>query len=246
MYNNLGNVLRDQGQLDEAAAQYERAVALKPGLVPGAQQPGQRPLAAGQARPGRGTRLSKRWLSGRILPRRTTTWAASCRLQGKLDEAAARFEQAVALNPSLFQAHDNLGNVLRDQGKLDQAAARFEQALALRPDVAETHNNLGNILWQQGKLEQAAARFEQALATRPDYAEAHNNLGCVFQSQDKLDEAAAQFEQAAVLKPNLVEAHNNLGTALRARANSPRQRPSSSKRWLSGPTSPKPITIARI
>ena len=61
-YNNLGNVLSDQGKLDEAAAQYERAVALKPGLFRGAQQPGQHPPAAGQARPGPGTVSSKRSL----------------------------------------------------------------------------------------------------------------------------------------------------------------------------------------
>ena len=65
--------------------------------------------------------------------------------QGKLDEAAAQYEQAVALKPDLFQAHNNLGNILAEQGKLDQAVARFEQALALKPDLAEAHNNLGNV-----------------------------------------------------------------------------------------------------
>ena len=78
MYNYLGNVLLVQGKLDEAAAEYERATALKPDLFPSAQQPGQHPPAAGQARPGRGTVSSKRSLCGPILPSRTTTWATSC------------------------------------------------------------------------------------------------------------------------------------------------------------------------
>ena len=36
-YNNLGNVLLEQGKFGEAAAQYERAVALKPDSRSGLQ-----------------------------------------------------------------------------------------------------------------------------------------------------------------------------------------------------------------
>ncbi len=125
----------------------------------------------------------------------------------------------MALKPTLFQAHNNLGNVLKDQGKLDQAVARYQQAIALKPDYVEALNNLGNALNLQGKFEQAVARFEQALTLRPNYAEAHNNLGNVLLSQGKLDEAAAHYEQAIVLRPNLAEAHYNLGNTLKQQGN---------------------------
>ena len=37
----------------------------------------------------------------------------------------ARYEQALALRPDYAEAHNNLGNILREQGKLDQAVARY-------------------------------------------------------------------------------------------------------------------------
>jgi tetratricopeptide (TPR) repeat protein len=132
---------------------------------------------------------------------------------GRLDEAAAAYQQMLLLWPDVPELHINLGVVLKNQGKLDEAAEQYRQALALGPNLADAHNNLGNILRQQGKLDQAAARFEQAIALRPDYAEAHNNLGVIFWHQNKLDEAVARYQQALALKPNFAEAHNNLGNA---------------------------------
>jgi tetratricopeptide (TPR) repeat protein len=134
----------------------------------------------------------------------------------RLAEAAAAYRQILDLRPDIAEAHNNLGNVLRDQGQLDEAQARYEQALVLRPALAETHNSLGNILRGQGKLDQALARYQQALALRPDLAELHYNVGCIFQSQGKLDEAVAQYERAIALKPDFATAHNNLGVVLRA------------------------------
>ena len=93
--------------------------------------------------------------------------------QGQLDEAAAQYQRALALKPSLFPAYNNLGNVLRRQGKLDEAVARFEHAVALNPDVAEVHKSLGNTLKQQGEFDRALASLERALALKPDHAEAH-------------------------------------------------------------------------
>ncbi len=90
--------------------------------------------------------------------------------RGKLDEAATRFQQVIALRPDHAGAHYNLGNTLKQLDRLDQARARYEQAIALRPDYAKAYNNLGNVLLIQGKLDEAVARYEQALALRPDYA----------------------------------------------------------------------------
>ena len=53
-HNNLGCIFQVQGKLDRAVAQFERAIALRPDYAE-AQQPGQHPLGAGQARPGPGT-----------------------------------------------------------------------------------------------------------------------------------------------------------------------------------------------
>jgi predicted O-linked N-acetylglucosamine transferase (SPINDLY family) len=96
--------------------------------------------------------------------------------QGKLDEAVAHCERAVALKPDLAMAHNNLGNALQDQGKLDDAMMHYERAIALKPDYAEAHHNLGTVFMNQGRPEEAIAQYESALAIKPGYVLAHRCL----------------------------------------------------------------------
>ena len=131
------------------------------------------------------------------------------------DEAVACYRRALELKPDYAEAHNNLGNALKDQGKLDEAVACYRRALELKPDYAEAHNNLGNALKEQGKLDEAVACYRRALELKPDYAEAHNNLGDALKDQGKLDEAVACYRRALELKPDYAEAHNNLGNALK-------------------------------
>ncbi len=56
--------------------------------------------------------------------------------QGKLEEAKAKYKQAIRLAPNYAIAHTNLGNVLLDQGKLEEAKAEYQQAIRLDPNFA--------------------------------------------------------------------------------------------------------------
>ncbi|MEE3172409.1 MAG: sulfotransferase, partial [Pseudomonadota bacterium] len=47
--------------------------------------------------------------------------------------------------PGLAEAHNNLGNALRDQGKLEEAIAAFNKALLIKPDYADAHYNLSTL-----------------------------------------------------------------------------------------------------
>ncbi len=136
------------------------------------------------------------------------------RSQGKLDQAVARFKQAIALRPDYAEAYSNLGDILCRQSKLDEATVQLEQAIALAPGHAAAHNNLGNVLAIQEKFEQAIARFQRAIALDPGFAEAHNNLGSVLWKQEKVDEATVHVSRALALRPGYAEARNNLGNLL--------------------------------
>ena len=65
---------------------------------------------------------------------------------GRLDEAEASYNQAIAVKPDLAEAHNNLGNVFKELERLDEAIASYGQATALKPDYAVAHYNLGNAL----------------------------------------------------------------------------------------------------
>jgi hypothetical protein len=92
--------------------------------------------------------------------------------QGKVDEAVACQERALALKPDLAEAHFNLGNILQDQDKLDEAAACYERAVAHKPGYAVAHHSLGRTLRHLGNVDQALVEYRRALAVQPDYAQA--------------------------------------------------------------------------
>src|ERR1700733_8444281 len=135
--------------------------------------------------------------------------------QGKLQEAAASYAEALSHKPDHVGALFNLALVLQMQGQLEEAAASYRRALSHKPDYAEAHGNLGNTLQAQGRLEEAVACYGRALRYRPAYAEVHSNLGNVLKAQGKYAEAVASHGRALVHKPDNAEAHINLGNALR-------------------------------
>ena len=54
--------------------------------------------------------------------------------QGKIAEAKAKFEEALAANPSHPESHYQLGMALLNEGKMAEAVAGFEKYLSLAPD----------------------------------------------------------------------------------------------------------------
>jgi tetratricopeptide (TPR) repeat protein/2-polyprenyl-3-methyl-5-hydroxy-6-metoxy-1,4-benzoquinol methylase len=134
--------------------------------------------------------------------------------EGRLDEAALSYREALALDPSLAAAHYNLGTVLQTQGKLDEAIECYRRTLTLTPDHAGAHGNLGAALHDRGLLPEAVASYRRALSLRPQSARLHYNLGNALRQEGRLDDAIASYLQAIALRPAFAAAHNNLGTAL--------------------------------
>lgn len=135
-------------------------------------------------------------------------------MEGRLDEAAAELQEALAIDPEYAEALINLGVVRGRQGELAAAQSSYERALVIEPDNAVAHSNLGGILARGGRLAEAAGHLDRALRLRPDFPEAHNSLGTVLMRQGDLERAAVELERALALAPDLAEAENNLGNLL--------------------------------
>ena len=197
-HNNLGNVFKDQGKLDEAAACYRRAVKLKPDFAEAHSNLGD--VFMDQGKPDEAAACYRRTLD--LKPdhaKAHNNLGNALRGQGKLDEAVASFRRAVKLMPEHAGVHSNLGNALKDQGKLDDAVACYRRALQLKPDYAEAHNNLGNALMDLGKLDEALLCHRRALELKPDFSGAHSNLlmtlqYCAGVTRAALAQAHAQYD----------------------------------------------------
>ncbi len=75
--------------------------------------------------------------------------------QGKAEAAIEQYQHALALNPELENANNNLGFLYFTLGQLDEAAECLRKEIANRPNNIAAHNNLGNVLKEQFKFEAA-------------------------------------------------------------------------------------------
>lgn len=174
-HNNLGAALAEQGHLDMALAEYDQALSLDPN----------HPRAHGNRAAAlyRLDRLDDALVSGQkavaLAPtgHSLNTLGNILKAQGRLDEAADYYAQAVRALPHLPELHDNLGNALSELGRSTEAEACCRTALKLDPDFYKAHNNLGTALKDQGRRQEAESCFVKALELAPHMAAAHTNLG---------------------------------------------------------------------
>ncbi len=134
-------------------------------------------------------------------------------MQGK--EALPALSKATELLPNDAQAHNNLGNALRDIGQIDGAVVSYNRALEINPDYAEAHGNLGIVLKETGQLDKAVASYRQALEINPNFAVMHDNLGSALKDLGQFDGAINSHRRALEINPDFAEAHNNLGIVLK-------------------------------
>src|SRR5262249_51405148 len=114
---------------------------------------------------------------------------------GETARAQEAFERALALQPDLAEANNDLGALLAQSGARAAALGRFRTALASMPDYPDALNNLGYALLVTGHDQEARALYEKALALQPDFPEALNNLGLLYGRAGDMDRAEKYFRE---------------------------------------------------
>ena len=85
---------------------------------------------------------------------------------GKLEDAAECYRQAIALNPRYAEAYSNLGYVFQAQGNLDEAVMLYHKAIELNPNLLPAHQNLGLLLLSLGRYVEAWPHYEHRFDPR--------------------------------------------------------------------------------
>ena len=208
-HNNMGNVWKDQGKLDEAITAFQHALAIKPDFA-------EAHINLGSALQNQGkldeaiTAYQRALAIKPNFAKAHSNLGSALQNQDKLDEAITAFQRALAIKPDFAETYNNLGNALQNQDKLDEAITAYQRALSIKPDFAEVHNNLGNVRRDQGKLDEAITAYQRALAIKPDFAEAYGNIGSALQDQGKLDEAITAYQRALAIKPDFAGAESQM------------------------------------
>ena len=133
----------------------------------------------------------------------------------KTADARSEYEKAIALNPKLGPAYQNLGITLLPTDP-PGAIAALQKAAELLPTDARTKWLLGSALQANGKLAPAIGQFEAAEKLDDKDPEIRVSLGEALSSAGQTKEAAAAFGEALGLQPKgrtLAAAHLGLGRA---------------------------------
>ncbi len=129
-------------------------------------------------------------------------------------EAIESLTQAVALNPTNFDAQFYLGRVQYTVRDYAGAIKALHEAVRLNPKNADSRFFLGTALEGNGNSDEALKEYEELIKIAPNSAQGQTGLGALLVKQDKLDEAIAALKKATQLDPKQFEAHWALGRAL--------------------------------
>jgi protein O-mannosyl-transferase len=173
--NNLGNVLLEKGQVDEAIFHCQKALQITPGFAEAHINIGNALVQKGRV----DEAIAQYQEALQIKPANAGAdynLGTALLKKGRVDEAIAQYQIALQIKPDYWEAHNNLSAALLQQGRVDEAIVHGQTALAIMPGVAEAHINLGNALLQKGQLDEAIVQYQTALQTRPRTVDVLNNL----------------------------------------------------------------------
>jgi tetratricopeptide (TPR) repeat protein len=120
-----------------------------------------------------------------------------------LDAAALQYQKVIAADPSLAQAHYNLGKIYMDQQQFERAIVANETALAIQPDYLNARLNYAVALQRAGYTLDALHNYKKVLERNPNEEMAHLGLGIIY-AEDPATRALARkhYERFVELAPN--------------------------------------------
>ena len=114
--------------------------------------------------------------------------------RGRLQEAVAHVERAIALDDGIAVYHRDLCEIYRRQSRLDEALAHGLRAVALAPDDADAHYNVGVVHADRLEIEQSIEAERRALVLDPGKAAAHFELAESLLISGRFKEGWQEYE----------------------------------------------------
>ena len=130
--------------------------------------------------------------------------------QGRVNEAFARYQAALAAAPEHGEALHLLGVAYLSMGHAQLGTAFVRRAIERSPDVADYRINLATALTRQGLIDEAVAQMEAACALRPDDAEALAGLAALQVRVNRFADAERSYEGAIEQAPDHAQWHEAL------------------------------------
>ena len=115
--------------------------------------------------------------------------------------AAPHAERAMALDPTLAEAHAATGYLLWRQNNLEGAQTHFRQAIKINPNYSVVYIWMGRLLhWDLGLYKESFAVYETVLSLDPLSIRAASYVFGLI-ARNRLDEADREMEKLAAIGP---------------------------------------------
>ena len=174
-HNNLGIVLFEKGQLDEAIAHYRRTLQMQPNFWDADYNLGSALLGKGEV--DEAILYCEEAVAKEPNDADAQVALANALLQKKrIDDAIVHYQKAAAMRPDYFLARYGLGHALLEKGQLSAAIEHCRAALLIRPGNPDCHTILAIALDESGHSVEAIQHYERALEISAQSVSALNNL----------------------------------------------------------------------
>ncbi len=87
--------------------------------------------------------------------------------KGEMDRAIEHYEQALKLDPKLYEAPIFIGDAYHKMEKNDKAYENYARAVAIDPDRETAYRYWGNVLMREGKMKEAKEKLVEAVICAP-------------------------------------------------------------------------------
>jgi Flp pilus assembly protein TadD len=174
-YNNLGIVLAQKGEIDQAIAGYRKTLEMAPEFADAEYNLGSALLQKGEI----DDAISHCQRAAAIRPDDPDVQVGlgNALLQkGRIDEGIARYEKAIELRPHHFAGHYNLSSALLTKGEINGAIWHCRAALSIQPEHSDTYVILAAAFLEKGQIADAITCYKKALQFAPGSLSGLTNL----------------------------------------------------------------------
>src|SRR5882724_187314 len=222
-HNNLGIVLSEKGEIDEAIAHYRKTLEMSPDFADADYNLGNALLQKGE-------------IDAAILhcqravtiqpndPEAQVALGNALLQKGLIDESIIHYQKALAIRPYYVTAHYNLSSAFLRKGEIDEEIFHCRAVLSIQPKHADAHTILASAFLQNGEIGNAIEQYKKTLEIAPRSVPALNNLAWIlatysdpaFRDGTKALELAQEANEFSgrsnpVVLRTLAAAHANVG-----------------------------------
>jgi len=208
IFNQLGYINTDQGELSKALEYYEKSLEVKRKTLP-ANHPS----------------LANSYNNIGLVYYKMGEYSKAFEYYEKDLEIMKK--TLPANHPSLANSYNNIGLVYNSMGEYSKALEYYEKSLEImkktlpanHPSLATSYNNIGLVYNSTGEYSKALEYYEKSLeimkktlpTNHPSLATSYNNIGCIYRNKTDYKKALDYFDRALdICQRSLPSNHPNI------------------------------------